>query len=198
MNPALLALCLALRPPLDYRTEVVNAATTELEQLNAVGRFDETVAAAERFEDRLWPAAPVHYELALALRGLGKERKSRAAYDRTIELDPDYAPARYDRGELRLIEGDNQGAREDFDAAARQRPDHWAVHFRLAQLSGREGDTDGLETHLTDAIRHGFDLRVLLDDPEWRGWAKDPDRGPVIARLITVFGDERILEELRR
>ena len=132
---------LAARLPTDYREALFLRAATELEALNAIGRFDEAAERGKRFA-----VLPHHqsqpYEVAFAYNRMAKLGDATRWYDRAIEADPTNAAACYDRGELRLVDGDVDGAAEDFAAAAAQRPDHWVVHFRLAQVAGRRGQPD--------------------------------------------------------
>lgn len=188
---------LAARLPTDYREALFLRAATDLEALNAIGRFEEAAERGERFDDRVARASLVAYEVAFAYNRMAKLGDAARWYDRAIEADPTNAAARYDRGELRLVSGDVDGAAEDFAAAAAERPDHWVVHFRLAQVAGRRGQPDEMHAHLLDALRHGFDFRTILDDPEWRAWAQDPELGAVLRRLIRGYSDERLWEELQ-
>ncbi len=188
---------LAAREPPDYRAELVRAAAARAEALNAEGLYPEAVDFARRFQAGVEPAADVAYEAAYALNRMAKLEDALDAYTQTLALNPDHAAARYDRGELLLALGRPGEAREDLLAAARLRPDHWAAHFRLAELAGHDRDVAAFEEHLMAALRNGFDLRTLLADPTWTSWISDPGLGPVLQKLIIVYGDERILEGLR-
>lgn len=198
----LLALSLLVSParaermPADYEQELFSAAATRVEQLSAAGRTDEAVALGRRIERRIGPSSLVSYEIGYALNRQGDRDGALQAYDRALTLDPDLATARYDRGELLLLEGRDADARADFEAAARLRPDHWAVHFRLAELDARAGDARGFEDHLVEAMRQGFDFRTVVRDPQWRSWYRDPSLGPVISRLVVVYSDEKLLDIL--
>lgn len=188
----------AAPPPPDYRAEVMGQAVRQLEALQAAGELDAVVREGARFQEHVAPDAGVAYEVALAEnRRSGGGRAAMKAYDAVLALDPAHAAARYDRGELHLAAGDTDAARADFEAAAAAHPDHWVVHFRLAHLAGLAGDARGLEDHLTEALRHGFSFRTITADPTWRAWMRDPALGSVIARLIVVYDDEALIEELR-
>lgn len=184
------------REPPDFRAELFSAAAAQAEAYNAEGRFADAIAFGERFQRAVAPAADVAYEVAYAYNGQGELDAALRAYNTVIELDPHHAAARYDRGELLLARKRYADARVDFEEAARLRPDHWVVHFRLAELAGRDGDSVAFEAHLTDALRCGFDFRTALADPTWRGWFRDPKLGPVLVKLITVYSDEALLDGL--
>lgn len=194
----LAAVASAVPPPADFRAVVHRSAAAELEALNGSGHHQEVLVQGARFEKHVEGAALVRYEMAYAANRLGQERKALRLYTRALALEPDLAIALYDRGELRLVSGDLLGARVDFEAAAEARPDHWAVHFRLAHLAGREGDVRAFEEHLVDALRNGFDFRTLLDDADWRAWSHDPQLGRVLHRLLVVYSDESLYERLRQ
>lgn len=187
---------LAAKEPPDYRQELIHAAAGRLEALNAEGRYEDVVTLARRFQRAVEPAADVAYEAAYAKNRMAKLDDALDAYTEVLRLDPDHVAARYDRGELLLAMGRPEEAREDLLIAARLRPDHWAAHFRLAELAGHDRDVVAFEDHLMAALRQGFDLRTLLADPTWRGWFKDPLLGPVLQKLVIVYGDERMLEGL--
>ncbi len=194
----LLSAALAAREPGDYRAAVFQGAARELEVLNGEGRFEDVLKLGERFTERVEPGAPVLYEMAYAANRMGRSRDALRLYDQALRLQPDLAVALYDRGELRLLQGDDAGALADFQAAALARPDHWAIHFRLAHLAGRRGDAAALDTHLVEALRVGFDFRTVVEDPDWKAWSRDPKLGPVIKRLLVVYSDEAIFEQLQR
>ena len=188
----------ATREPGDYRESVMRFEAQRLEALNAAGRFDQVAAQGERFVDRVGAHPLVLYELGYAYNRMARLDLALDAYDRALDLDGDLAAARYDRGEILLSRGRLDKADADFTAAARLRPEHWAVHYRLAQVAGRKGDGPRMETELVEAVRNGFDFKTLLGDEDWRTFAADPTLGPVLTRMIVVYGDERVLEELRR
>ncbi len=195
--PWLLGAALAAREPADYRAELHRAAAARAEQMNQGGLYADALAFAERWQRAVEPSSVVAYEAAYALNRMAKLDEALDAYSRCIELDPKNAAARYDRGELLLALGRPDEARADLHAAAELRPDHWAAHFRLAELAGKDRDVIAFEEHLMAALRQGFDLRTLLADPTWVSWFRDPLLGPVLQKLVTVYGDERMLEELR-
>lgn len=192
----LLADAPASRPPPDYRDELHAAAAAQIEAYAARSQFDEAEDFARRFTKRVEPAPAVLYELALLHNRLGRFDEALDGYDAVIKLEPEHAAARYDRGELLLERGEIARAQEDLEVAARLAPDHWAIHFRLAELAGARGDASAAEDHLVDAIRHGFRLETLLQSPTWRGWVSDPALGPVITRVLVVYGSESLLDSM--
>jgi tetratricopeptide (TPR) repeat protein len=154
--------------------------------------------AAEAFA-RAWKRsvaedAPVAYQLGLAWRLHDDDDKARGLLDRAIALDPDYAAARYDRGEVLLAAGELDAAEQDFLAVVRLAPDQWAGHFRLADVAARRHQPDAFGAHLLDALRFGFTLRTVAQDRRWRGYLADPELGPVLRRLAVVYQDESVLD----
>lgn len=187
---------LAAREPRDYREALAARAASSIEALNASGRYEEAVQLGRRWQQGVEPSGAVSYEVAFAYNRMARLEDAIETYAEAIRLDPGNAAAHYDRGEILLALGRVDDAAADLQAAAALRPDHWAVHFRLAELAGRRGDAAAFEAHLTDALRNGFAFEVALQDPRWRGWFRDPALGPVLVKLVTLYGDERILEGL--
>lgn len=191
-----LAPALAAREPRDYHEALAARAAGSVEALNVAGHYDEAVALGRRWQKGVEPSSAVAYEIAYAYNRMSKLDEAIDTYAEAIRLDPKNAAAHYDRGEILLALGREEDARADLEAAAALRRDHWAVHFRLAELAGRRGDAVAFEAHLTDALRNGFSFDVALQDPRWRGWFHDPALGPVLVKLVTLYGDERLLEGL--
>jgi len=187
----------ATRDPPTYRASLAAQAAADAEALNGQQRFEDARKLCQRFTRAFGPAAPVLYEEAFAWNLEGKLDKALDVYGRAIEQDPELATARYDRAEILLARGDLDAAEADLQVVARLRPDHWAVHLRLAEIAGRRGDTRALETELLDTIRSGMDWGVLLGDPTWEELAADDTAGPVLQRLLNVYGDPAIYEHLR-
>ncbi len=186
----------AVRPPVAYRTVLGEDLGDRASRLNAQGRYREVVELVERFEDEVESLAPLSYEAGYALNRLGEMDQALSHYTAAIQRDPELARARYDRGEIYLSRAQWTEAAADFEVVVRVQPGHWAGHFRMAHLAGVAGDPVGLEKHLTDAIRTGFDLRVVAEDSAWRSWAKDPQMGAALRKIIIMYTDESLLKEL--
>jgi tetratricopeptide (TPR) repeat protein len=199
MHPllALLALCPTPahaegRVP-DYRAELAARVTEELERLNVEGRHKEAIRRGEAFGEDLFPAATVAYEVAFAYNRLGRVRPALRTYEAALSLDPGYAAAWYDLGELRLARGELDLAESCFSRSSALRPDHWAGPFRLADLAARRRDSTAFEENFREALRRGFDPLGIVGDATWRDHARDPVIAPVFARLVTVYGNEELL-----
>lgn len=183
-------------PPPDYRDGLMATAADEVSRVAREEGFEAAKAFAEAWERTVGPDARIAYELGLASRLVGDEKGARRYLDRAVEQDPTLLAARYDRGEVLLNAGDLDAAEADFREVAKGAPDQWAGHFRLADIAGRRRDAAGFEAHLLDALRNGFSFRKVVGDPRWRGYLADPELGPVLRRLVVVYQDEKLLEEL--
>jgi len=186
----------AIRPPGDYREEVEARVEASLETLAMEGRTKEAIQLGEQYLREVEASATVAYAVGLLCNRAGRAGAAMRWYTRVLEWEPNHAPARYDRGELHLLNGRPEKARLDFEVAARRVKDHWAVHFRLAQVAATLGETEDLERHLEAAISHGFDLNLLAEDPAWKAWIHDPDVGPPLRGLILVYSGDALLERL--
>jgi tetratricopeptide (TPR) repeat protein len=189
-------LALFIRPPLDYREEQIGRVIAQLEALGADGRMLELIDLGTSFEADFEPSVDVAYEVGLAANRLGRSDEALYHYRRAIEMDPNHAAARYDRGELLLARGDLDGAKADFEVAAEMVPDHWVVHFRLAHIAAVELRTLAVETHLDQAVAHGMSFEVLLADHEWRAWVKHAQLGPVLKRIILRYSTEETWKKM--
>jgi tetratricopeptide (TPR) repeat protein len=163
--------------------------------LNANHAYKEAIALANRIQRDVRPLAGVAYESGYAHNQLGRVDAALTAYGTAIDLDPKMAAARYDRGEIYISLGRWTDARADFIMVVAEQPNHWAGHFRLAHVAGALGDASGLERHLTEAIRHGFDLTVMAQDPQWLGFAQTPALGVVLRKIIVLYGTDELLRD---
>lgn len=196
----LVGLARAELPPLDYHAELANAAA---DQVAALARMPgEPMKAAEDFAARWRRAlgggarndAKIAYELGLGWRLAGNDKEALAALDQAIRQDPDMVAARYDHGEVALTLGDTRTARADFERVVALAPGQWPGHFRLADLAAREHDAVAFERELLEALRCGFSFRDVAQDPAWRAHFRDPELGPVLRRLVTVYQGDDVLQ----
>ncbi|NOY26334.1 MAG: tetratricopeptide repeat protein [Oligoflexia bacterium] len=187
----------ATRDPTDYRDSLQQAAAAGAQDLNAMGRFDQAIDLCREQVRAFGPSVEVLYEWALAYNALGQLDDAVKRYDQVIDLDPSNAAARYDRAEILLGQGKIDAAATDLAVAAKERPNHWAVHFRLAQVAGLRHDPVTFETELMAALSNGLDLRALGGYPAWQAFMKDPQIGPVLERVMTVYGDDETVRQLK-
>lgn len=188
----LFALAAALAPAPDYPAELGARLAAEV---RAVAETDSeaAIALAARIETDVGALTAVRYEAALVRNRAGLIRPAIEAYTRVLELDPDHVGALYDRGELRLIaQSDDPTARArakaDLQRAAELRPDHWAVHYRLAVLAAQEGEADVMESALLTALTHGMAPSLLLQDPAWRPFLVAEPAASRLRRLLRTHG----------
>jgi len=194
----LAALAFAEVTPPDYRDSLMEGAASEVRH-RAVDEGPEAAEAfASRWERTIGPDGRLAYEVALAWRLGGNEEKARRGYDRAIKLAPELGEAWHDRGEMRLNDGDLDGAEADFHEVIRLRPEHWVGYWRLADIAARRGDHKAFESRLIEALRRGFTVRTVVEDPRWRDYLADPRLGPVLRKLVVVYQDESLLEEMER
>jgi tetratricopeptide (TPR) repeat protein len=183
--------------PRDYHTELANAAADTIAAMAKAQQIDEAEAFAARWRSTIGVEdsaedAKLSYELGLGWRLAGRPDRALTALDAAIKADPTMVAAHYDRGELRLHQGDLDAAKADFTAVSEAEPTAWPGHFRLADVAGRQGDVATFEQELTAALRCGFSFRSISGDPRWREVFHDPTLGPAMQRLITVYQGEDV------
>jgi len=184
-------------PPVDYPIDFGLRAAATASDLNREGRFTDAEALANASLDVVADDPGVLYELAFSLNRQGRGERAEKAYLRVTVLEPGNAAAWYDLGELWLEKGDLDGAQDAFSKATSLRPEHWVGPFRLAEVAGRKGDVETFERWLKAALRNGFTPSLVVQDPTWKGFFRDASLGDVIRRLITVYGDETLLDAFR-
>jgi len=80
------------------------------------------------------------------------QKRARAAFERAIELSPDFALARKELGALLLDLGLWEEAAAQYQAALEQEPDNAVLLTNLGRALTELGDTDGAETVLQQAM----------------------------------------------
>jgi tetratricopeptide (TPR) repeat protein len=183
-------------PAPDYRAELGARLGAQIEALSATNPEAAGTLGA-RIEDRVGPLAEARYATGLAFNRARDRDTALVWYDRCLALAPLHRGALYDRAELRLLGGDTEGARADLGLLLAHPPVHWSTQLRVAQLAAMDGDPLAFERAMVGALAAGFELRTLALDPAWRAWLDDPALGPILHRLIAVYGSEGLLDELR-
>lgn len=188
-------------PAPDYRAELGARLAAQVRAVSATDGLDAAIARAAEIEDHVGPLVAVRYEAALARNQAGAIRPAILAYGRVLELDPHHVGALYDRGELLVVAGtpaDRARARSDLEQAEQLRPDHWAVPYRLALLSGQDGDAPEMLAALTRSLATGLDLGLLAQDPAWRPLLAADRTGPGLLRFARTYGTSALVRELER
>jgi tetratricopeptide (TPR) repeat protein len=137
-----------------------DALRTKAMALARLGRAPEAVAAydaALRFAPRLTSA---HYARGLLLLDLHEERLARAAFERTISLDPAHAGALSRLASMALARGHGAEARAYAKRALEQKPDEVAAHIVLAELELEARDLEGAGAQLAN-LRSRTDLSAV-------------------------------------
>lgn len=192
-----LSFALAELPVPNYRDTLAEAAGAEVVRIREREGAEAAEAAGRRWMKTMGESPRVLYEIGLGYRLSGEEERSLALLDQAVELDPTFAAARYDRGEVRLLAGDLEGAEADFLAVVAAQPTAWPGWFRLSDVSARRGDASAFEKRLLTAFRYGFSASMVATDPTWRGFLADERIGPVLRRLVGVYQGQPTLDQFR-
>jgi tetratricopeptide (TPR) repeat protein len=185
-------------PVPDYRSALFADVEAEADALIAEARLDEALDLVQGFRATVEDDARLTYEQGLVLRLQGDTEGAEALYIAALEADATLAFAWYDLGELHLMAGRTTEARAALEQASAMSEEHvngWAAPFRLAELSGLEGDARAFDQHLKEALRRGFRFATVVTDPTWTGFLADESLGEVLRRLMVVYGEERTLEQ---
>ena len=161
-------------------------------RLNQAGRYRDAIKLSGRLTRSVGPLAPVAYESGYAHYQLGEFEVAIRHYGVALKRDPSFAAAAYDRGEIHLLQGDQDAASTDFLRVVRLKPSHWGGHFRLAHVAGLAGDPIMFEKHLMDALRYGFDLEIVMADPDWNRFVMNENMRPVLRKIVVLYGNDRL------
>jgi uncharacterized protein (TIGR02466 family) len=99
----------------------------------AQGRLDDAIASY-RAALALGPGARVHLSLASALRAQGRLAEAQAELERAVAIEPDYADAHNNLGEVHWDQGRAEAAQASWARALAIAPDHAEASYNLATL----------------------------------------------------------------
>jgi Flp pilus assembly protein TadD len=120
--------------------------------LTQAGNAPEAVGLLERYALRPAPDVEVLTTLSLALAKLRRAPEALATLARAREREPRNAMILVNVGTVRLMAGDERGAREAFEAALALNPGVARAHSSLGFLDGRNGLVDEALTHWRKAL----------------------------------------------
>lgn len=198
--PGLLLLCplaLAELPPPSYREALMDRAERSADALLAQNQPQEALTLVREFRDQVGDHPRLAYEQGLILNLMGESRQAEALYREALKQDPTLAAAWYDLGGLLLLREEQDEAREAYEQAAALTEDHpqgWGATVQLALLAARAQDAEGLERWLRESMRRGLRFATLAESPEWTQILRDPTLGPILRRMVVVYGEEALLE----
>lgn len=187
----------AAQPPPDYRATLLGAVEDEADRLIAAGRAKEALDMVHEFREEVADDARLMYEEGLIRNLLGEPGRAESLYRQALESDPSLAAAWYDLGGLLVASGELDEAEEALQRASELTVNHprgWAAPVQLALIAAKRGDAEAMERALREAVRRGLRFTDISVYPEWTSVLRDPTLGPVLTQLITVYGEERLLQ----
>jgi tetratricopeptide (TPR) repeat protein len=99
--------------------------------------------------------ARYHFMLAVLLESAGKPRDAEQSYRSCIELDPGFAPARANLGQLLFTGGRNREALELMDETTRRFPGDPVLRLQHAEMLLRDGRIDEAERRVVEILDSG-------------------------------------------
>ena len=191
-----IALCFA-SPRLRYEEELETKVMIRISEELELGNHREAQKLLEAFDTELFPSDKMYYNAGLFYNQQGDLARAKMYYDRAIEINGVQSSALYDRAELLLLEGRLSEAKQDLQILIAQEQEHWAIYFRMAEISAKEGDGQQMEKYLLDAIKRDLGLEILVQDfGTWSAIAKDPQLSPYLHRIFMVMAEENLWEGL--
>lgn len=113
-----------------------------------LGAHDDIQKAIE-----LHPRLNSYIYMALIMADKGQAEEYYQYFDKAIELDPNYGPAYYHRGQMYYITAQYEKAGKDFDKAKECDENNIFPYIQLACLAYRENQFDDCETLFSEAKR---------------------------------------------
>jgi tetratricopeptide (TPR) repeat protein len=162
---------------------------------------DRAIAEADAFQDAVVRDAGLEYLAGLANRYAGRESAAEQRYRAAIALDPKRSEAWYDLGELWMVAGKYDDARDAFEHVRTLEADGdhaWLGPWRLAEVAALQHDPVGFERNIKDALRHGFTFRQVAGQQNWHAFYADPALRDTLDKLLTVYATPEVREELQR
>lgn len=144
---------MALAPRMAERPQAVNAkeAYTKASEAAKAGNFREALKDVEKAE-ALAPDDPKIYNLkGLVLTQLGRYEDAEAAYDRALQLSPNFVAARKNRAVNFFSRRDFAAASSEFEALSRLIPDDFVPPLFLGLLALEEANIETALLRLQEA-----------------------------------------------
>ncbi|MFK7929021.1 MAG: tetratricopeptide repeat protein [Myxococcota bacterium] len=156
------------------------------------------VDTASAYETQVRPTSGLAYLKGLSWRLLEEPERAKVEWQRSIELDPVGAiDAYHDLGELLMTQKDWTGAEAAFKKVSEGVPDGpqaWRGPLRLAEVAAWQGDKRGLETWLTEALRRGYQMTWIKNEPQWKVFYADERLRRTVEKMVVVYGERSLLE----
>jgi len=202
MLQVLLLLLLSARaemPLPSYSDAVGRSAWVQVNELVERGQYEEAIAEAQRFQDTVIETAGLEYLIGLSYRFLDNPKRAERHLRHSVELDPDYHSPWSDLGEIYLVQGRFDEARECYSKVTELLPNGPGAALgprRLAEIAAHQQDPEAFEAHIREALRRGFSFREIAGLPNWQKFYADPTMHDSVLKMITVYGERSVLETL--
>ena len=114
------------------------------------GRVEEALALMQDAQ-QVRPSAIGLWNLASLYDAMGKQDEKITSLKESLEMSPEFAPARVDLAAHLAMQGDVDTARQEFARALRDLPYYPKAHYNVATLHSQEGDLETALQHFTRA-----------------------------------------------
>jgi tetratricopeptide (TPR) repeat protein len=109
------------------------------------------------------------------LTAQGKTNEALAEFKQALRLQPEYADAHYNLGQLYFAQGNADEAAHQYATAVQNRPDYAEAHYQLAALLASQRDFEEAIPHYRAAVRLKPDWLEALNNLAWI-LATQPDK----------------------
>ena len=95
----------------------------------------------------------IYYKLGKSLNLTGRNKEARAAVNQSLAINGKYEPALKLSAQLKLAEGNREGAKEDFEQLIRANRKYFSAYVGLAEILQEEGKLDQSREILKTCLR---------------------------------------------
>jgi tetratricopeptide (TPR) repeat protein len=166
----------------------------------ANGLLHEAIGHAAAYQQNVAESSGLAYLQGLAWRLLKDDRKAQAAYRKSIALDPQAADAWHDLGEILIARADWRAADEAFGHVTEildTGPQAWRGPLRQAEIAAHERDVERFEKQMREALRRGYRMQWIRDEPQWHVFFHDPALHDTVEGFVRFYGSRELALELQ-
>ena len=137
------------------------------ERLIAADRVREAYDLASANVAKHPASAPLYEVQGLLLMRLGRDGESQVAFQKALEIDPNYGRAKAGIASLTAKAGDTAKALTLFDEAAKANPSDSSPAYAAAQLAISSGDAAGARARLEEIVKRDPSHAGARNDLAW-------------------------------
>lgn len=141
-----------------------------------LGLFDQAYPNIQQARGRAPKDPGPDYQLGHFLALEGRAKHAAVSFQRALDKDPTYLPARVELAYAQLQTGENDAAFRNLQEAVATGQADAQAHYNLSCLLARKGDKESALRELEAAIQKGYANRTILENDADLGSIRDDPR----------------------